>query len=164
LTTSPKLAGLVIGWLLLTGCETSTSMATRPPSLDGLVNAHLDGRYEEVLRWCPLHLAEPLSEPRASDWCLYGLPAAMWLAFDTTGALAMLRAVCTDVPTGKLRGNEEFRSYYAIEVVRWFAMPLRMQRREELLLRARGEVVEQVSEVCGLDPRTVSMAASAPVR
>lgn len=152
----------MIGWLLLTGCTTTT--ATRPPTLDGLVNSHLDGRYEEVLRWCPMHLAEPMSEPRASDWCLYGLPAAMWLAFDTTGALDMLRVVCTDVPTGLLRGSEEFRSYYATEVVRWFSMPLRMQKREELLLRSRGEVVEQVSKVCGLDARKVSMAASAPVR
>jgi hypothetical protein len=158
----PKLAGLAIGLLLLAGC--TNPRATQPPDLDGLVNSHLDGRYEEVLRWCPHYLAEPLSEPRATDWCLYGLPAAMWLTLDTAGALDMLGVVCTDVPTGKLRGTDEFRSYYASEVVRWFAMPLRLQKRDELLVQARAEVVEQVSELCGLDPQSVSMAARAPVR
>jgi hypothetical protein len=145
--------------LMLAGCRSAST--TDPPTLDDLVGAHLEGDYERVLYWCPVYLEEPTVQPRLSDWCLYGLPAAMWLSFDTTRALGMLRAVCTDVPTGRLRGDEEFRMYYAGEVVRWFALPLRAQKREATLVRARDSMVEQISEVCGLDPGVVFLASEA---
>jgi hypothetical protein len=160
LTTLRKPTGPLFAVLLLfAGCRASST--TTPPTLDDLVGAHLDGNYEEVLYWCPLYLDEPLEQPRLSDWCLYGLPAAMWLSFDTTRAIDMLRAVCTDVPTGTLRGDEQFRMYYVGEVVRWFALPLRIQKRDEILVRSRGSMVEQVSDVCGLDPAVVFMASDA---
>lgn len=145
--------------VVLAGCSTTTT--TRPPTFDDLVSSHLDGDYEQVIYWCPAYLDEPHAEPRLSEWCLYGLPAAMWLAFDSERALGMLRAVCTDVPTGQLRGNQEFRMYYAGEVVRWFALSLRAQRREVTLARARDSMVEQVSAVCGLDPGVVVLASEA---
>jgi hypothetical protein len=153
--------GSLFGVLLvmLAGCSTATT--TRPPTFDDLVSSHLDGDYEQVLYWCPAYLDEPHAEPRLSDWCLYGLPAAMWLAFDSERALGMMRAVCTDVPTGQLRGNQEFRMYYAGEVVRWFALSLRAQRREVTLVRARDSMVEQVSAVCGVDPGVVILASEA---
>lgn len=144
---------------LLAGCPASS--ATQPPTLDDLVGSHLDGNYEQVLYWCPLYLDEPLEQPRLSDWCLYGLPAAMWLSFDSTRALDMLRAVCMDVPSGTLRGDEQFRMYYAGEVVRWFALSLRAQKRETLLVRARDSMVDQISAVCGLDPNVVVLASEA---
>ncbi len=159
MTTLRNITGALLGALLLTGC--STPSKTNPPSFDGLISAHLDGDYEQVLYWCPAYLDSPVEQPRLSEWCLYGLPAAMWLAFDSTRALDMLRAVCTDVPTGELRGSEQFRMYYAGEVVRWFALPLRAQRRDELLLRSRDAMVEQVSKVCGLDPGIVILASEA---
>ncbi len=149
----------MIAALLTAGCPASSR--THAPTLDELVDEHLEGNYEQVLYWCPAYLEDPSSQPRLSDWCLYGLPAAMWLSFDTTRAVAMLRAVCTDVPSGQLRGNQQFRMYYASEVVRWFALPLRAQRRDELLARARASMVEQVSAVCGLDAGVVILAAEA---
>lgn len=149
----------LIATLLVGGCAGRWS--NEPPSRERLITAHLEGRYETVLEWCPTYLADALNQPRLSDWCLYGLPAAMWLADDSEHALTFVRVVCTDIPTGRLRGDDEFRTHYASEVVRWVAMSLRAQDHEPRLVALRPAMIEQISETCGTNPRMLARAADA---
>src|SRR5262245_21531100 len=114
----------------------------------------MQGKYEEVLRWCPVILEAPGADPEISDWCLFGYPAALRLSLDTAGARGFMRSACLDV-TGKPRGDEQFRVFYVREVARWFALPMRLQKQEVALPRAVAATVEDFSKICLVDPEVV---------
>lgn len=138
--------------LTLIGC--AGSRPPRPPTHEELVNHHMQGKYDEVLRWCPLILDDAGSNPRLSDWCLFGYPAALRLSLDTPSALGFMRSVCTDM-TGKPQGDEDFRVFYVREVARWFALPMRYQKQDVALPRAVRATVQDFSKVCLVDPERV---------
>lgn len=147
--------------LFAAGCAHRVPL--EPPGLEALVEAHLQGHYGDVIAWCPAYLDDPSASPRLADWCLYGLPAAMWLSLDQDAALALMRVVCTDIPSGRLRGDDHFRTYYAGEVVRWFSLPLRVQGQQSALVVGTRVVVEQASAICGADPRLVAVAGDSTI-
>jgi hypothetical protein len=138
--------------LTLIGC--AGSRPAKPPTHEALVNLHMQGKYDEVLRWCPVILEDSGADPRLSDWCLFGYPAALRLSLDTPSALGFMRSVCTDV-TGKPRGDEDFRVFYVRQVARWFALPMRLQKQDVALPRAVQATVLEFSEVCLVDPERV---------
>jgi hypothetical protein len=107
-----------------------------------------------ALRWCPVILDDGGADPRLSDWCLFGYPAALRLSLDTPSAMGFMRSVCTDM-TGKPRGDEDFRVFYVREVARWFALPMRWQKQDVALPRAVRATVHDFSEVCLVDPERV---------
>ena len=127
---------------------------TQVPSHDELVTDHMQGRYAEVLRWCPEIVEDIGADPAQSDWCLFGYPAATWLSRDREAALAFMRNVCTDL-AGSPRGDASFRIFYVGEVARWYALPLRMQNRDKALERVLRATIEQLSAVCFVDPEEV---------
>lgn len=127
---------------------------SRPPGHEALVNEHMLGNYEAVLRWCPVILEDPGADPAQSDWCLFGYPAALRLALDSENALGFVRSMCTDL-AGQPRGDEEFRVFYVREVARWLALPMRMQKRDATLARAVRSSIEDFSEVCRVTPAAV---------
>lgn len=143
---------LLSSLLALTGCAAARTV--RPPTHEQLVNDHMQGKYDEVLHWCPVILDAPGADPRLSDWCLFGYPAALRLSLDTPGALGFMRSACTDV-TGKPQGDEEFRVFYVREVARWFALPMRLQKQDAALPRAVRATIDDFSEVCLVDPERV---------
>jgi hypothetical protein len=114
----------------------------------------MQGDYGEVVRWCPVILDAPGADPRLSDWCLFGYPAALRLSLDTHRAQGFVRSVCTDL-AGEPRGDEEFRVFYVREVTRWFALPMRLQKQDATLPRAVRATVADFSEVCLVDPEVV---------
>jgi hypothetical protein len=144
--------GALLLSLMLTGC--AGARAVKPPTHEQLVNHHMQGNYAEVLHWCPVILEASGADPRLSDWCLFGYPAALRLSLDTPGALGFMRSVCTDV-TGEPRGDEEFRVFYVREVARWFALPMRLQKQDVALPRAVRATVHDFSKVCLVDPERV---------
>lgn len=137
-----------------------TTLACRPkdrtvaPSHDELVTDHMQGRYVEVLRWCPRIVEDAGADPAQSDWCLFGYPAALWLNLETKASLAFVRSVCTDL-SGSARGHAEFRIFYVREVVRWYALPLRLGGEDRALMRALPATVEVLSAACFVDPAAV---------
>jgi hypothetical protein len=144
--------GPLLSTLLLLGC--ASARTPRPPTHEQLVNHHMQGKYDEVVRWCPVILDAQGADPRLSDWCLFGYPAALRLSLDTTAALGFVRSVCTDV-TGEARGDENFRVFYVREVTRWVALPMRLQKQDVALPRAVNATVHDYSEVCLVDPQAV---------
>ena len=125
------------------------------PTHDELVLDHMRGRYVEVLRWCPRIVEDAGADPAQSDWCLFGYPAALWLNFETKASVAFVRTVCTDL-TGSPRGEESFRRFYVGEVVRWYALPLRLEGEDEALMRSLPATVELLSAACFVDPAQVN--------
>lgn len=121
------------------------------PSHDELVTDHMSGRYAEVVRWCPQILDDSGADPAQSDWCLFGYPAALRLSLDSEGALAFVRSVCRDL-TGAARGDREFRAFYAGEVARWLALPMRLQRQDAALERALPLAIQEIGAACLVDP------------
>lgn len=152
-------AGL-LGTVLLLACAAASAAchraSSRPPTHDELINAHLEGDYQEVLRWCPVMFDDPDSDARLSEWCLYGLPAAMRLAMDTKSAHDFVRTVCVDEPTGRVQGSQEFREYYVREASRWVALALRAQGRVETLGGALESTMADFSEACEVDAAVVA--------
>lgn len=159
--TRPLPAALLLLALAASGC--AHRVPSEPPGFEALIEAHLHGHYDDVITWCPAYLDDPNSQPRLADWCLYGLPAAMWLSLDQDAALDIMRVVCTDVSSGALRGDDRFRTYYAGEVVRWVALPLRVQGQTSALAVGPGVVIEYASEICGADPRLVALASDSTI-
>ena len=137
---------------MLLACTPSTS--TRPPTHEALVNHHLQGKYGEVLTWCPRFIDDPGAEPGVSDWCLFAYPAAMRLSLDTEGALSFVRAMCRDF-AGQPQGDEAFRELYVAETARWFALPMRLQKQDAQLVRAVASAVEDFGEACAVDSERV---------
>jgi hypothetical protein len=149
---TPRFVVPALAALALVAC--ASAGARRPPGHEALVNAHMQGNYEQVLRWCPVILEDSGADPAQSDWCLFGYPAALRLALDSEGALGFMRSVCTDL-AGHPSGDEAFRVFYVREVARWFALPMRMQKRDATLPRALRSTVNEFSEVCLVDPEAV---------
>ena len=114
----------------------------------------MQGNYAEVVRWCPLIIDAPGADPRLSDWCLFGYPAALRLSLDTPAALAFVRSVCTDL-SGKARGHADFRVFYVREVTRWVALPMRLQKQDAVLSRAVRATMQDYGEICQVDPEVV---------
>ncbi|NVB37624.1 hypothetical protein G6O69_07255 [Pseudenhygromyxa sp. WMMC2535] len=129
---------------------------SRPPRHDELVQDHLDGDYHAVTYWCPQSLDDPGADPALADWCMYGLPAAMYLSLDSEAAMDFMRSVCLDTPSGQVQGSQEFRVFYVRETVRWIALPLRAQRQESALFRGVQAAVLDFSAACRVDPLVVS--------
>ncbi|MCA9701519.1 MAG: hypothetical protein KC431_28625 [Myxococcales bacterium] len=145
--------------LLLASAATSAAChrsSSKPPTHDELINAHLEGHYQEVLRWCPVMFDDPGSDARLAEWCLYGLPAAMRLTMDTKSAHDFVRTVCVDEPTGRVQGSQEFREYYVREASRWVALALRAQGRVETLGGALDSTMNDFSEACEVDAAVVA--------
>jgi len=130
------------------------SERTRPPTHEELVNHHVQGKYEEVLAWCPRILDDRGAEQGVSDWCLFAYPAAMRLALDTSGALSFVRAMCRDL-AGQPKGDQAFREFYVAETARWFALPMRLQGQLAALPRAVEAAVDDFGEACAVDPERV---------
>ncbi len=110
------------------------------------------GDYQDVLHWCPIIMRDADSDPRLSDWCMFGLPAAMWLSTDFERALGVARTVCVDAPTGRVRASEEFRRFYVSEIVRWISLPMRAQKRDDDLLPQQVAALETFGKACEVDP------------
>lgn len=137
---------------VLLACAPSRS--SRPPTHEELVNRHVQGKYAQVLAWCPLILDDRGAEPGVSDWCLFAYPAAMRLSLDTAGALGFVRAMCRDL-AGQPKGDEAFREFYVAETARWFALPMRVQGQDLQLGRAVEAAVHDFGEACAVDPGRV---------
>lgn len=144
------LAGLALAGSAL-ACRPSPSV---PPDRQALVTAHLQGDYSEVLHWCPRMLYETTIDRQVTDWCVYGLPAAMRLSLDSAAANEFVHNMCVDPPSGMTKGSDDFRAYYVREVARWVALPLRAQKLERNLDAAVDASLTDFSAACEIDPAT----------
>lgn len=161
---TPSLRSGLIAWVVgvsTFGC--ATERPSRPPTHDELVVEHMQGNYAEVLRWCPLILADRGADPALSDWCLFGYPAALRLTLDTEQALTFMTRVCTDAKRPGL-ADESFRSFYVREVARWVALPMRLQRQERALARGLRATVEAFGGACQVNPELVYLQLDTELR
>lgn len=131
---------------------------TNAPDLEALINAHLEGDYDRVLRWCPTILDDrELGDEATRDWCMVVVPAAMRLSRDTVRAQQFVEAVCVDAPTGRAKGSEGFRTHYVREIARWVGLAMRAQRREDQLNAAVESTTLALSPACRVDPGDVAL-------
>lgn len=148
-----RMGPLVVVAALGLGCAPA-ERGTNPPTHEQLVNHHLQGKYAEVISWCPVVLENGDSAPALSDWCMFAYPAALHLSLDTRGALAFVRTVCRDI-TGQPKGEQRFRDFYVEETSRWVGLPMRMQKREYELQRGLYDTIGVFSDVCSVDPEPI---------